>query len=240
MMSPTLSELVQQNLGNIASVLWFMLCFRGYVWYTARRSLDTPTLAFAMHRYRKQWIRKALRRDNRIADTNIVANLERNVSFFASTTLFILAGLMTVLGSASDTVIQILNDIPLSDHSTKGQWMLKVLMLICLFVYAFFKFTWALRQFGYVLVMLGGVPEAYEQPSDEESNRHAESISLLASKAAGNFNNGLRTYYFCMAVLGWFVNFWLFMTLTALVMAVLYRREFRSDTLGILMSDLPD
>jgi len=240
MMSPTLSELVQQNLGNIASVLWFMLCFRGYVWYTARRSLDTPTLAFAMHRYRKQWIRKALRRDNRIADTNIVANLERNVSFFASTTLFILAGLMTVLGSASDTVIQILNDIPLSDHSTKGQWMLKVLMLICLFVYAFFKFTWALRQFGHVLVMLGGVPEAYEQPSDEESNRHAESISLLASKAAGNFNNGLRTYYFCMAVLGWFVNFWLFMALTALVMAVLYRREFRSDTLGILMSDLPD
>jgi len=239
-MNMTLTALLEQNLGNMMAVLWFMLCFRGYILYSGRRSLDSPTLAFAMHRYRKQWVRKALRRDNRIADTNIVANLERNVSFFASTTLFILAGLMTVLGSASDTVIQILNDIPLSDHSTKGQWMVKVLMLICLFVYAFFKFTWALRQFGYVLVMLGGVPEAYEQPSDEESNRHAESISLLASKAAGNFNNGLRTYYFCMAVLGWFVNFWLFMVLTALVMSVLYRREFRSDTLGILMSDLPD
>lgn len=239
-MSETMVTLLQQNAGNLLAVLWFMLCFRGYIRYTAHRSLDTPTLAFAMHRYRKQWIRKALRRDNRIADTNIVANLERNVSFFASTTLFILAGLMTVLGSASDTVIQLLNDIPLSDHSTKGQWMVKVLLLICLFVYAFFKFTWALRQFGHVLVMLGGVPEAYEQPSEEESNRHAESISLLASKAAGNFNNGLRTYYFAMAVLGWFVNFWLFMFLSALVMAVLYRREFRSDTLAILMSDLPD
>jgi uncharacterized membrane protein len=34
-----------------------------------------------MHRHRKQWIRKALRRENRIADTNIIANLERNVSF---------------------------------------------------------------------------------------------------------------------------------------------------------------
>lgn len=231
---------VQQNIGNLFAVVWFLACFRGYFLYTARRSVDTPTLAFAMHRHRKQWIRKALRRENRIADTNIIANLERNVSFFASTTLFVLAGLMTVLGTSSDTVILMLSDIPFSDQNSRGEWELKVLLLICLFVYAFFKFTWGLRQFGQVSVMLGGVPERSENPSDEIIDLHIESISKMASKAAGNFNNGLRTYYFSMAVLGWFVNFWVFMLLSAWVVGVLHRREFRSDTLAIMMSNLPD
>ncbi|MGJ8689006.1 MAG: DUF599 domain-containing protein [Gammaproteobacteria bacterium] len=235
-----LGDLLLDNIGNFVSVTWFLLCFRGYFHYTWLRSIDTPTLAYAMHRFRKQWIRKALRRENRIADTNIIANLERSVSFFASTTLFILAGLMTVLGTSSETVITMLSDIPFSDQGTRGQWEVKVLLLICLFVYAFFKFTWSLRQFGQVSVMLGGVPERHENASDEIIGRHIDSISTMASKAAGNFNNGLRTYYFSMAVLGWFVNFFVFMFLSALVVAVLYRREFRSDTLDILMSNLPD
>ncbi|MCP5358327.1 MAG: DUF599 family protein [Pseudomonadales bacterium] len=236
----TLIEILQNNIGNVAAVAWFLLCFRGYFRYTAARSIDTPTLAYAMHRFRKQWFRKAMRRDNRIADTNIIANLERNVSFFASTTLFILAGLMTVLGTSSETVIMMLSDIPFSDNNSRGEWEIKVLLLICLFVYAFFKFTWGLRQFGQVSVMLGGVPERHENAPDELIDRHIESISTMASKAAGNFNNGLRTYYFSMAVLGWFVNYWVFMFLSAWVVAVLYRREFRSDTLAIMMSNLPD
>lgn len=233
-------EFLLENIGNFASVAWFLLCFRGYFYYTALRSIDTPTLAYAMHRFRKQWIRKAMRRENRIADTNIIANLERSVSFFASTTLFILAGLMTVLGTSSETVIMMLSEIPFSDQNTRGQWELKVLLLICLFVYAFFKFTWSLRQFGQVSVMLGGVPEQHENAPDELIDRHIESISTMASKAAGNFNNGMRTFYFSIAVLGWFVNFLVFMVLSALVVAVLYRREFRSDTLAIMMSNLPD
>tara|TARA_R110002167_G_scaffold13893_2_gene56973 strand:+ start:5713 stop:6426 length:714 start_codon:yes stop_codon:yes gene_type:complete len=233
-------EFLKDNIGNLLAVAWFLLCFRGYFYYTDLRSVDTPTLAYAMHRFRKQWIRKAMRRDNRIADTNIIANLERSVSFFASTTLFILAGLMTVLGTSSETVILMLRDIPFSDANSRGAWELKVLLLICLFVYAFFKFTWGLRQFGQVSVMLGGVPESHENASDEFLERNIDSISTMSSKAAGNFNNGLRTYYFSMAVLGWFVNFWVFMILSTLIVAVLYRREFRSDTLAIMMSNLPD
>ena len=233
-------EFLKDNIGNLLAVAWFLLCFRGYFHYTSLRSIDTPTLAYAMHRFRKQWIRKALRRENRIADTNIIANLERNVSFFASTTLFILAGLMTVLGSSSEAVITMLRDIPFSDENSRGEWELKVLLLICLFVYAFFKFTWGLRQFGQVSVMLGGVPERHENAPEELIQGHIDSISTMSSKAAGNFNNGLRTYYFSMAVLGWFVNFWVFMILSTLIVAVLYRREFRSDTLAIMMSNLPD
>ncbi|MEX1197774.1 MAG: DUF599 family protein [Pseudohongiellaceae bacterium] len=239
-MSPTqLMEFASSNWLDLLALLLFVAVFRAYLLYTARRSLDTPCLAFAMHRFRKQWIRMALHRENRIADTNIVANLERNVSFFASTSLLVLAGLLTLLSSA-DTVMRVLSDIPFSDASTRGEWELKVLVLVVLFVYAFFKFTWSLRQFGLVSVMIGGAPEVTDNPTEDATRRHVDAISQMASKAAGNFNAGLRTYYFSMAALAWFVNAWLFVVISLLVVFVLYRREFKSDTLAIMMKDLPE
>ena len=52
-----------------------------------------------MHAYRRLWMRCMLERDNRMVDTQIIANLMRSASFFASTTMFIIAGLIAVLGA---------------------------------------------------------------------------------------------------------------------------------------------
>ncbi|MCW8193603.1 DUF599 family protein [Proteobacteria bacterium 005FR1] len=228
---------LQLNTTNLLAIGWFLLCYRGYFHYTNRKSRTHPTLAFAMHRHRREWIRMAIARENRIADTNIIANLERNVSFFASSTLLILAGLVTVLGS-SDAVTLVLADVPFSDPDSRSEWELKVLVLICLFIYAFFKFTWSLRQYGFVAVMLGGSRVEASQPG--QHSPVVEAIAKMASKAGGNFNNGLRTYYFSMAVLGWFINAWIFMFLAALIVPVLYRREFNSETLRTLKDILPE
>tara|TARA_R110002072_G_scaffold301164_3_gene480322 strand:+ start:108684 stop:109511 length:828 start_codon:yes stop_codon:yes gene_type:complete len=232
-------DFIQDNALNIVALLYFVGCFRGYLYYTSVRAVDTPSLAFAMHRFRTQWIRMALTRENRIADTNIVANLERNVSFFASSTLLLLAGLVTLL-SSSDAVLGMLAHVPFSDQSTRGEWEVKVLLLVTLFVYGFFKFTWSLRQYGLVSVMIGGAPENSLHPTADEMARHVDSISRMSSKASGNFNNGLRSYYFAMAALGWFINGWVLMFLSTLIVFILYRREFKSDTLRIMMDDLPE
>ena len=41
---------------------------------------------------------------------------------------------------------------------------------------------------------------------------------------------------FAMAALTWFLNSWVFMFVTALVIGILYHREFRSETLKVLRS----
>lgn len=234
----TLIQYLQIYSADLLAVVVFLVCFRGYIAYTARKSLTKPSLAFALHRYRRRWVRKTMIRENRIADTNIIGNHERNIAFFASSSLLILAGLFTILGSA-DTVTMMLADIPFTQESSRAQWEAKIVLLIFLFVYAFFKFTWALRQFDMASVMIGGSPETSEQPTRELMERYVEVIARMLSKAGGNFNNGLRTYYFSMTVLGWFVSPWLFIGLTVLTVAVLYRREYNSDTLEILMIELP-
>ena len=101
---PEILLYLESNWQNLLAVGFFLLCFKGYTAYAARAALDTPCLANAMHRYRAEWMERMLTRDLRVADTTAIANLERSVAFFASTTLLILAGLVTVLGSTEKAI----------------------------------------------------------------------------------------------------------------------------------------
>ena len=220
---------IQIPLPDVIGLIWFISLWVGYTWHTDRGTPREHSLRAAMHRNRYRWMQQVLRRDNRIMDTNILGQLGQGASFFASTTLLILVGLFTVLG-ATDEAIVALRQIPLTGKSTLLQWELKLLLMIVIFVHAFFKFTWALRQFNYCAVLVGAAPAEKNAPDDEWVRRTAW-ISTSASK---DFNQGLRAYYFGLAVLSWFVNGWVFMGATALVVGVVYWREYHSEALRTL------
>ncbi|MGB0733535.1 MAG: DUF599 domain-containing protein, partial [Pontibacterium sp.] len=203
-----------------------------YAYYAFKRSKDTACLASLLHHYRYEWMLHMLEREVRIADAAIVANLERGVSFFASTTMLVLAGLITVLGAAQ-TALSVVNMLPLAIPTTEAEFEIKLLCIICLFVYAFFKFTWSLRQYGFLSVMVGGAPQP-GQMNEVQKERLALKSANMGSIAANNFNAGLRAYYYGIAMLGWFISPWLFMISSVIVVAVLYRREFKSATLRTL------
>ncbi|MNJ78871.1 hypothetical protein D3C77_767340 [compost metagenome] len=57
----------------------------------------------------------------------------------------------------------------------------------------------------------------------------------MISLAANQFNFGLRSYYFGLAMLAWFINPWFFIIATTGVVLVLYRREFHSDVLDVMV-----
>jgi len=230
-----------ENWLSLLAIFWFIICFKGYTNYSRQRAKDTPCLASVLHLARYEWMKQMLSREVRVADNTAIANLERSVSFFASTTMLILAGLMTILGS-TEKAIGLVEDLPFVTSASLAEWELKLVVLIIVFVYAFFKFTWSLRQYGFVTVMLGGAPVLSEHSSNAEdsSNKEhhvtAQRIAKMGSMAAHNFNMGLRTYYFSIAILAWFINPWLFILCTGGVVIVLYRREFKSSTLQTLMS----
>ena len=215
---------------DLLAPAWFLLCWVGYTIY-ADRAHGRPSLMQRMHDYRRLWMKCMLERDNRMVDTQIIANLMRSASFFASTTMFIIAGLIAVLG-ARDKAMAVLAELPFAAAAPPLLWDLKVLLLVILFVYAFFKFTWAFRHYNYVLILVGGVPAP--ERLTEESQRIAERIARIATSTGRHFNGGLRAYYFGLAALSWFVHPWLFVLITAWVVWVIYRREFRSRLLKTL------
>jgi uncharacterized membrane protein len=229
------ADLLSSHWLNATAVLWFFICFKGYSQYTRARVKDTPCLASILYLARLSWMKELLERDIRVADNTAVANLERSVSFFASTTMLILAGLMTILGS-TEKAIGLMEDLPFVVSASRAEWEIKIMLLIVVFVYAFFKFTWSLRQYGFVTVMIGAAPKISRIESPKQHSAEAERMATMGSMAAHNFNMGLRTYYFSIAILAWFINPIVFMFASASVVFVLYQREFKSATLKTLMS----
>lgn len=221
---------VSARVADLIAPLWFFAAWLGYTIY-ADRDGGAHNLNTAMRDYRRLWMRRMLDREVRMVDTQILGNLMRSMSFFASTTMFIIAGLVAVLG-ARDKAMTMLRELPFTIESSTVLWDLKVLLLIGIFVYAFFKFTWAFRHYNYCLILVGAVP-AHDR-LDEECEQIAERAARIANSTGRHFNRGIRAYYFGLAALGWFLHPGIFMVLSSWVVLVLYRREYRSNLLETL------
>jgi uncharacterized membrane protein len=208
--------------------LFFVISWLGYAVYSDHESQAKYTLVNATNRWRLNWMREMLARENRSVDAITVGNLTRSFTFFASTTMFILAALVSMLGYR-EKANAIFSEIPFAKISEGGIWQMKISLLIIIFTFAFFKFTWSMRQYNYVSIFIAAVPD--HRMRKEEHEKLAQAGAALTGNAARHFNNGLRAYYFGLAVLGWFVHPYIFMLATALVVRVTYRREYRSSTL---------
>lgn len=213
--------------------LWFFLVsWITYSWLADHTGQGTKTLLAATNLYRLQWMREMLKRDTRTMDSIMVGNLLRSISFFANTSIFILIGLISML-SYQEKARDVLNHIPFVHPSNGFAWEVKILLLICIFVYAFFKYTWSLRQYNYAGIFVCACPPSKETDVDFEAL--AQKGMAIISSAARHFNNGLRAYYFGLAALAWFIHPYAFMAATAFVILVTHRREFRSRTFSVLV-----
>src|SRR5919202_5203556 len=78
----------------------FAGCWAGYSALVDRLpALRRRTVIAAMDEHRRRWMRTMVTRDNRIMDTNIIGNRMNSTSFLANTAIFILGGLVAMLGS---------------------------------------------------------------------------------------------------------------------------------------------
>jgi uncharacterized membrane protein len=145
--------------------------------------------------------------------------------------MLVLGALVALMGY-TEKAANVIAELPFTVRTSERLWEIKVLLLIVIYVYAFFKLSWSIRQFNFCAQLIGAAPPPTDQPE-----RHAEDIdriSNIVSFATENFNNGLRAYYVSLAALAWFVQPWLMIAATPVVIYVLYAREFHSRTLGEL------
>lgn len=221
------------------ALLIFALLWVGYSHVTngTVRLFDRPSLTQVMVEYRRRWILNSLGRDLKMIDTQIMAGLQNGTAFFASTTIFALGGCFALLG-ATDKVDAIFKDLPLAFHGGRVAFEMKVVGLTGIFGYSFFKFGWSYRLFNYCTILFGGLPMVDEARADPEGAKAAaERVIRMNVAAANHFNAGLRAIFLSIGYLGWFVNAYMFIATTALVIITLLRRQFYSPARTILMQD---
>jgi uncharacterized membrane protein len=218
-----------------AAFAWFVSWWMAYGLFADVRKSAQRGLVGLGHVYRLGWAREMLKRESRITDASLIGNLMTSVSFFASTTIFIIAGIITVLGSV-ESVMRLTSDLPFVTQSSRELFEIKLIVLLGIFVSAFFKFTWSIRQFNLLSILIGSAPGNADRVDEHE--RFASKAAQVNSYAGDEFHRGIRAYYFGLATLTWFVQPWLFMAATAAVVLVLYRQNFRSGVLRA-MQDQP-
>jgi len=217
-----------------SAVAWFLLLWVGYSYLSNKQISGQMNLSKILNEFRHDWMKRMLMREQRISDMSAVANLERNAGFFASTCMFLIAGVLTVI-AASDKAFDILNAFAFIEQSSELASYAKLIMLLLIYVYCFFTFTWCMRQYGFCSVLIGSAPLPKEDISDSIKNEFAKHAGSVLDQAGKQFNLGLRGVYFSLAVLTWFVGTEWFMLVSAIVVMVLYRREFKSKTLKELV-----
>ncbi|MEK7244459.1 MAG: DUF599 domain-containing protein [Pseudomonadota bacterium] len=217
---------------------WFFLCWIGYTYYADYRRWGTRELASVLHGYRLRWMKRLLERENRIADVTALSSLLGSDNLFATATLFILAGLVTILG-AVDRVQEMVSEISFIATASRETWELKILVLLGIFVYAFFKFAWSLRQFNFALVLVASAPMPAEQDAPDRPG-FGPRAAMLVTRAVSSFNRGLRAYFFGLAALSWFIQPWALAVASVWVVLVLYRRDCRSVTLATLADPMTE
>ena len=213
----------------------FFAGWTGYAAFAKRRVSVQPSLLAASNRVRRQWMLQATKREVRVVDGVVVQNLSTSPSFFASTTILIIGGLLAVLGS-NDHASSLVAEIPFAARTTSLVLDFKLVLLAAIFVYAFFRFTWSLRQYSFGALLLASAPERDEFATLGEAarERFADRAGGVVGLAAEAFNDGLRAYYFAFAAAGWLFSAWAFAIGTAGVVTVLYRREFHSSALALM------
>lgn len=216
------------------AIVLFFGGWSGYAWFARDRSLTRPSILAATNRWRRLWMLQTTYRQVRVLDGTVIQNLSTSPSFFASTTVLIIGGLLAVLGT-SEKATELVRELPFTASDSVLIFDLKVLSLLGVFVYAFFRFTWSMRQYTFGALMLAAAPEADQFDAENLSREaFANKAGRVVGLAAETFNDGLRAYYMSFALVAWFFSPIVFMVATAGVIYILYTREFRSEVLDAL------
>jgi uncharacterized membrane protein len=222
------------------AVMLFFGGWAGYAHFAKRHAESQPSILAATNRVRRQWMLQTTYREARVIDGVVIQNLSTSPSFFASTTILIIGGLLAVLGT-TEKASELVRDIPFAARTSTLVFDMKIMLLLGIFVYAFFRFTWSMRQYTFGAMLVAAAPEmeqfdAAGAAAEMQRNAFADKAGRIVSLAAETFNDGLRGYYFAFAAIGWFFSSAAFMVATAGVIFILFRREFQSEVLAVLNS----
>jgi uncharacterized membrane protein len=218
------------NFLEIIALVYFLSLWGGYAHYSKYRAKKGKfaSLSRSLRNHREAWARRLLDREMRMTDASLLASQERVVGFFASTTLLLMAAVLTAI-TTSGKIAEITSHIPFAEPQTSGQIEAKLALLLVILIYAFFKVTWSLRQYGFAAVVMGAAPDTSEDLTPQQRDTFASNLAKLMDSAGHDNNSGLRAYYFGLSVMCWLSGTIPFLVATTITVYVLSMREFRSD-----------
>jgi uncharacterized membrane protein len=216
---------------------YFLVASLGYGMIERSTFLGRRSLVGAIQEQRVKWmLNMSARGDQRTLDVILLNTLVQGNAFFASTTAIAIGGIAAILGSG-ERAQGLLDRLPYAASSTALMWEVKLMLIMAIFIFAFFKFAWAFRLGHYTAIMIGSTPE--RAPGHESScDAHAHRTARVAGLSAEHSNGGLRSFYYAIAALAWFYHPIAMIAATTWVLLILIRRDFFSRSRRLILEDV--
>ncbi|SMF78336.1 Uncharacterized membrane protein [Azospirillum oryzae] len=212
---------------DIVAFVWFVGSWVGFTITQDHLLTGRNVLNQHLRIVRRYWIERMLERDNRILDSQLFGHTMHSCTFFASTNMLVLAGLIGSFGAA-ERAQQFISNLSFAVQTSPQLFEIKMLLMVVIFTFGFFKFTWALRQYNYCCALIGSAPMP-PVPQDDRKEI-ARTIGEALTLAITALNGGIRAYYFALAALVWVIGPIPLILASSGVVLVLTRRQAFSAT----------
>lgn len=190
---------------------------------------------------RIEWLHVVAKKEIRIMDSNILNGQMNGALFYASSSLLALGGCFALLTNQE----KIFNVLMVAFHhettTMSAPIELKIMALMGLFAYAFFKFSWSFRLFAYSSVLIGSIPELPKKETPGDHNVLLKKIDKTSSQAAHvniqaakHFDRGQRAIFASLPLLSWFVGDDAMIVVSIMTALAMLRRQFFSQSVYIL------
>ena len=204
-----------------------VVAYARYADYAGNRALNAR-----MREIRARWMRRYLEREDRVLDSILTGHSINSIALFCSATLLIVVALLGVFTNA-DAAYSMALTSPFVVHTTKALFQVKLIGLVCVFVYGFYRVTWALLQYNYFLALVGSAPFK-DHLTPAATAELGNQMSVVLNSAVTSFHSGFRSYYHALAWVGWFFHPLFFIAATAFVSFVLVYRQIASPAAGAI------
>ncbi len=183
---------------DIIALLFFVFTWGFYTYLADHSRYHKNAISHLMDGQRLRWLTEAAGREMRMIDTGVLKILVTGISFFASSTILVLGGLIAAMGY-SEQLSTAFAHIPFAKALTAEGFVVRIGLLVAIFIYAFFKFAWAFRLANYCAIVIGGMSDNRYDEDEKSRLKRARVAAQLSSTSGHHFNRGIRAYFFALA-----------------------------------------
>ncbi|NIZ60273.1 DUF599 domain-containing protein [Sedimentitalea sp. CY04] len=226
------------NLFSSFDLVALAILIGGWFWIGWRIESPAPTrpsVSVLMEDFRRGWMHQMVSRDPRVFDAQLIGSLRQGATFFASAAMIAIGGGLALIGN-TEQLEGVVSDLTLG-QAPAFVWEIKLLLVLMFLANAFLKYVWAHRLFGYCSVLMAAVPN---KPDGDQAYPRAAQAAEICINAARSFNRGMRSTYFALAAVAWLAGAFALIGAILVTLAMLYRREFVSQSRETLLRIPPD
>lgn len=180
--------------------LSFTLGYHTFYHYMVRRR---PELIFKgkINTVRRAWVAKIFEENTGIVAVQTLRNVTMAASFLTTASVLLIGGLISLLLNLEATQHIFISED--AGQITDPVLALKLICLIVLFVASLFYFSLCVRLLNHVGMLLGSPPSAIRAAMGEDP---VSFVHSLYAKAGRHYTFGMRSFYFLIPAILWFLG----------------------------------